>query len=59
MITYIMWKSFIDVFNIYSTKIEKMSSYAFCSFCSIITIPLDIIFSIFELLGIIIYLITK
>lgn len=59
MITYLMWKEFIDAFNICTTKIEKISSYAFCSFFSIITILLDIVLSMFGLLGIVIYLITK
>lgn len=59
MITYLIWKSTIDEFNLYTTKFEKMFSYAINSFISIITIPLDVVLSIFELLGIVIYLITK
>jgi len=59
MFTYFVWKSFIDEFNITTTKQEKMMTYAFCSFISIIIIIADILFSVFEILGILIYLIRK
>lgn len=59
MITYFVWKSFIEELTIYTLTSEKMAIYAFCSFSSIITIILDIATIPFQLIGILIYIITN
>lgn len=59
MLTYMIWIMFIDDFNLNTTDFDKMGIYAFLSFASIITIPLDILVLPFELLGIAIFFITK
>lgn len=59
MITYGLWKDFIDNFTIFTSNSAKIGTYAVCSFLSIITIPVDIITLPFQLIGIIIFLITN
>lgn len=59
MITYFIWEAFIEDFDINTTNSEKIGIYAFLSFSSIFTIVLDVLFSVFELLGLLIFIITK
>lgn len=59
MITYWLWKTFIEEFNKYTTNFEKINTYAFCSFISIFTIVLDILSSPFQLIGLLIFLIAN
>lgn len=59
MITYEVWDYVCD-FNYWCrSRFGRMESYAFCCFFSLGTIPLDILFSPFEIMGIIIYFITR
>lgn len=59
MITYWLWKTSIEEFNKYTTNFEKINTYAFCSFVSIIFIPLDLLSLPFQIIGLLIFLITN
>lgn len=59
MVTYYIWKSYIDDFNRFTTNFEKISTYAFLVGFSIITICIDITSLPFQLIGLIIFFITK
>ena len=59
MLTYYIWKGFIDEFNRFTNDFTKIGTYSFLSFISIITILLDILTSPFQIIGIIIWLITR
>ena len=59
MLTYYIWKEYINDFNIFTTGFEKISTYAFCVGFSIITICVDIVSLPFQLIGLIIFFITK
>lgn len=59
MITYTMWDYFCDFEYWGATELGKMVLYSSCCLLSLITIPLDILFSPFEIMGIIIYFITR
>lgn len=58
MITYSWWKEYIYDIEILE-DIEKIGTYFICSLFSILTIPLDIITLPFQLIGLIIWLITR
>ncbi len=59
MITYGMWKTIIKGLNMYSDNFEIMSNYCLCVFLSMFTIWFDIILSPFEIIGILIFIISK
>lgn len=59
MFTYSMWKSFISEFNKYTTNFNKFETYSILAFFSLPTILIDILFLPFQILGIIIFLITR
>lgn len=58
MITYSWWKEYIDDIEILE-DVEKIGIYFICSLFSVLTIPLDIITLPFQLIGLIIWLITR
>ena len=58
MITYSFWKDYTR-FDKYTDNFEKISTYAFLAFMSIIIIPIDVLSSPFQLIGITIFLITN
>lgn len=58
MLTYAVWTATYD-FTYWSGGFRKMASYACTCLLNLITIPFDILFSPFEIMGIIIYFITR
>lgn len=58
MITYSMWKGLTD-FDYFDKNLTRIACYSFAIFCSLFSIPLDILTSPFQIMGLIIFLITK
>lgn len=59
MLTYWIWKDTIKKNIMYWNDFDAMSEYAWCAFASIFTTIFDIVTSSFQLIGIIIWLITR
>lgn len=58
MITYYIWSNLTD-FYYYDDTFERISHYSIAVFLSLFTISLDLLTSPFQLIGLIIFLITK
>ncbi len=59
MLTYSVWLGIVSEFNYYTTAFEKIAWYSFGAFLAPFVIILDIGTSPFQLIGILIYFITK
>jgi len=58
MITYSMWKGLTD-FSYFDKNLTRIACYSFATFCSLFSILLDILTSPFQIIGLMIFLISK
>lgn len=59
MLTYLIWKNVIEINIRFHNDFDAISEYAWTAFGSIFTIVFDILTTPFQLIGIIIWLITR